>query len=197
MIPQKEGISILFALVAAFLIYLLQDWGYVSLSEVGMLVGGALLTGISVVLWWGFRERIELRLGDKKQYTETQQHVLQDLDQVHQKDSAAMGEHVRQKDELEKLITPLYLSFDSNRDNPIKGAHLAFEDIKRYGNLAQPELRNLLCQYCEFREENPRLEDRAPSYQWKHQRRLTDTISQISVLVKKRYKELMWEEKES
>ncbi len=95
-------------------------------------------------------------------------------------------------DELEKLIKP-FLLLDSNRENPIKGAHLAFSEIKRYGNLAQPELRNLLRQYCEIREENPRLGDKAPSYQMNHQKRLTETTKQIFVLVEKRYKELMWE----
>lgn len=100
-------------------------------------------------------------------------------------------------DELEKLIKPLYLSLDSNRENPIKGAHLAFGEIKQYGNLAQPELRKLLRQYCEIREENPKPEDRAPSYQMNHQKRLTDTIKQIFVLVEKRYKELMWGDDQS
>lgn len=62
------------------------------------------------------------------------------------------------KEELEKLIKPLYISLDSCPDNPIKGAHLAFGEIKQYGNLAQPELRNLLSQYCDIREENPKPE---------------------------------------
>ncbi len=57
-----------------------------------------------------------------------------------------------QNDERDKLITPLYLALDSNRENPIKGAHLAFNEIRQYGYLAQPKLRNLLSQYCEIRE---------------------------------------------
>jgi hypothetical protein len=102
-----------------------------------------------------------------------------------------------QNDERDNLIVPLYLSLDSNRDAPIKGIHLVFDRIKRYSYLAQPELQNFLKQYCEIREENPKPEDRAPSYQWDHQRRLTETINQIGVLVEKRYKELMWGEQES
>jgi len=103
-----------------------------------------------------------------------------------------------EKEELEKLIKPLYLSLDSNRDNPIKGAHLAFEDIKRYGNLAQPELRNLLHQYCDIRDEweNTKPEDQAPTFQLYHQRDLKGTVNQIYDLTKQRYEELMWEKKE-
>jgi hypothetical protein len=66
-------------------------------------------------------------------------------------------------DELERLIKPLYTSLDSNQENPINGAHLAFGEIKQYGNLAQPELRNLLSQYCNIREEHVEQEDQAPS----------------------------------
>jgi hypothetical protein len=104
-----------------------------------------------------------------------------------------------QNDELEKLVKPLYLSLDSNRDNPLKGANLAFEDMKRYGNLAQPELRDLLKQYLDIREEweTTKPEDMAPTFQMNHQRILEDTINQIYVLVKKRYDELIWGEKES
>ncbi len=102
-----------------------------------------------------------------------------------------------QSDELEKLIKPLYLSLDSNHDNPIKGAHLALGEIKQYGNLAQPELRKLLSRYCEIREEHTKPEDMEKTAHWDHQRRLIDVINQIDVLVKKRYNELMWEEDQS
>jgi hypothetical protein len=130
----------------------------------------------------------------KNTLEETKQSLQKELNYVDQLQKAR-DDLVKkyQNDELEKLIKPLYLSLDSNRDNPIKGAHLAFEDIKRYGNLAQPELRKLLHQYCDIREENPTPEDRAPSYQWSHQSRLSDTIDQINALVKARYNDLMWE----
>jgi hypothetical protein len=179
---HREIIATTILVVFIIVLYLLITWGVVVLSEAVAAIVAVLFTSILTFLGWAFKPRATMWLRES----------------THQKESVAMGEHVRQKDELEKLITPLYLSLDSNRDNPIKGAHFAFEDIKLYGNLAQPELRNLLHQYCDIRDEweNTKPEDQAPTFQLYHQRDLEDTVNQIYDLTKQRYEELMWGKRE-
>jgi hypothetical protein len=122
-----------------------------------------------------------------------------------------------QNDELEKLIKPLFLlykKFYDEREFPpfnkisltsflmspkstelpdIKEAHDIIDLFNRHGNLAQPELKGLIGQFCTFNrnqsEKNIPIDD--PYFL-----KIYTTVDEIEELAKARYAELMWEKKD-
>ena len=120
--------------------------------------------------------------------------------------------------ELDLLIKPIYLAFDKYPDDPniltrekfglsmlwslmshpseksqkflrIEKADTVIDVFQQHGNLAQPELRELIRQYLEFRG---RHEEKRISCRDEYFINTATTVGQIESLVKERYTELMW-----
>lgn len=71
----------------------------------------------------------------------------------------------------------------------------AIDVLQQYGNLAQPQLRELIKQYFEIRQKDGKSEKKFwndPDFI-----NIYNITNQMNILVKKRYEELMWEKDES
>lgn len=120
--------------------------------------------------------------------------------------------------ELDSLIKPIYLAFDkypadpniltrekfglsmlsslmshpSNRSDTylyIEKADYVIDIFQQHGNLAQPELRELIRQYLEFRG---RHKEKRISSRDEYFIKTATIVEQIESLVKERYEVLMW-----
>ena len=177
------------------------------MSEVGAAVVAFFIAFIGAALWWGFKEEIERLVGRSKKPEENLKNV---------------GE-VDSEKELNHLIKPLYLSFIKYPDDPrtmerekfglpmlwslmshpadksVKYLHLekadpVIEALQRYGNLAQPELRELIREFLEFKQAQ---KDRVISTQDPYFKETTVKVEKIRELATARYNELMWGKKDN
>jgi len=175
------------------------------LSEVGAAFAAFVITFIGGALWWGFKEDIERLIGSSKKSGE-QSKIIRD-------------------EELEKLIKPLYGEFDKYRHaekngyiglidalghekwlnfdkeheeyyKPIGIDRVGFivDTMQKQGDLAQPELKEMIHKYLELRQIQIGVDK---PYGPKESDAMHDILVRIFDLVEKRYKDLMWEKKES
>lgn len=123
--------------------------------------------------------------------------------------------------EMDLLIKPIYLAFDKYPEAPnvqtrekfgypmiwslmshpsdksqkflhIEKADPVIDVFQQHGNLAQPELRELIRQYLEFRgrHKKNRINEHDEYFE-----KTVKIVERIELLVKKRYEELMWWDK--
>ena len=95
-LKKEETVSVVALAVLIVGLYLLLHQGVFSSSAVGAVIPGTLITAALGVLLWGWRSRIE-------QWFKTPDESK---------------EKIRQKEELDLLIKPLYCEFDKYRGKP-------------------------------------------------------------------------------
>lgn len=121
-----------------------------------------------------------------------------------------------QNNELEKLIIPVCIAFDKYPDDPkamkrdkfglplkwslmlhpyekSSKADPIIDVLQRYGNLAQPELRQLIRQFLEFKQAQ---KERVIRINDSYFDETAETVEKIKSLVLIRYNELMWGDEE-
>lgn len=202
---KQELISIIVNVLLVVGVYLLYSQGATTLSEIGTAIVAALIGAILIVFWWGFRGHIERWTGKSRKTDVPTQNTTKS-----------------EREELELLIQPLFFAFDKYPDDPktmerekfglsmlwslmshpaeksqkylhLEKADPVIEAMQQYGNLAQPELRDLIRDFFEFKQAQKDGKTRIHDPYFEE---TTTKVEKIRELAASRYKELMWGKKE-
>ena len=198
---KKEILAVVIAFIIALSAVLLLYWGAITLLEFGGAIAGLIVTAFFGVLYWGFKGRINRWLDNRKKIDDN-------------------------KDELENLIKPLYLEFDkyseaNSKRGVYKGLplrHCLIEDpnfdnlkdlvgvgaekaestikiMEEQGYRTQsPRLRELMGQFIKFKQMQ---KEGNYDYLLGSEDMRNKVIPEIEDLVRKRYMELAWGDKEN
>ena len=212
---KRKLVSIIVMLLSFIGVYLLLRQGATSVSEIGTAIATILIGLILTVLWWGFRKDIERWLERPKSSKEELDLLIKPLYLAFDKykDWTPLNWEINIK--IFEFVHP-----GAKEVLKYKGLTLAFSILFKfgpngkfleslgsdqvdsvigilqlYGELAQPQLRELIKQYFELRQKSEKSEEGF----WSDSNfiNIYGIFNRMDALIKKRYDELMWGKKES